>query len=58
MILKPADFARWLDPQNQQPAALKSLLVPWPDDDLEIYPVSKRVGNPGNDDPECIVPVS
>ncbi|MEJ2590836.1 MAG: SOS response-associated peptidase [Candidatus Thiodiazotropha sp.] len=58
VILKPTDFARWLDPQNQQPAALKSLLLPWPDDDLEIYPVSKRVGNPGNDDPECIVPVS
>ena len=58
VILKSTDFAPWLDPQNQQPAALKSLLVPWPDDDLEIYPVSKRVGNPGNDDPECIVPVS
>jgi putative SOS response-associated peptidase YedK len=58
VILRPTDFARWLDPQNQQPAALKSLLLPWPDDDLEIYPVSKRVGNPGNDDPECIVPVS
>ena len=54
VILKPKDFAFWLDPTTQQPARLKPLLRPWPDDDLTLYPVSKRVGNPSYDDPACI----
>lgn len=54
VILKRNDFAAWLDPHNRQVEALKHLLLPWPGDDLDLYPVSKRVGNPSYDDPGCI----
>lgn len=43
----------WLD--TTVPAArLLPLLKPFPDNDLETYPVSTRVNSPKNDSPECI----
>jgi putative SOS response-associated peptidase YedK len=52
IILRPDDYARWLDasvPIDQ----IQSLLVPCPDDELEAYPVSARVNSPKNDDADC-----
>lgn len=46
----------WLDPSLGQEEAL-SLLKPYPDDDMEAYPVSTLVNSPKNDSPDCIVPV-
>ena len=57
VIVKRNDFAAWLDPQNRQVGTLKQLLLPWPDDDLDLYPVNKRVSNPQNDDPGCIAAI-
>jgi putative SOS response-associated peptidase YedK len=37
---------------------LKSLLRPYPADDMVIWPVDKRVGNANNKDPSLIEPVS
>lgn len=44
----------WLDVQFQDKTKLEELLVPCPDDELELYPVSKIVNKPVNDSPECI----
>ena len=56
VILSPSDYGRWLDPSQQEPAALTGLLVPCPADWLDPSPVSSRINNPRNDDPECLVP--
>jgi putative SOS response-associated peptidase YedK len=57
VILDPADYGIWLDPGLHDPKQLKQLLRPCPFEWIEYYPVSRRVGNPANDDPECVRPV-
>jgi putative SOS response-associated peptidase YedK len=57
VILHPKDYDLWLDPQTQDPAALKDLLRPCPADVLEAFPVSTRVNSPALDDPGCIEPL-
>ena len=57
VIIKPEDHERWLDPKDRLPGELADLLVPYPDDDLTGYIVSKWVNSPRNDGPSCIVPI-
>jgi len=53
VILRPEDYARWLDPRT--PAAeLEKLMVPLSGEDLEAYPVDTRVNNPRNEGEECM----
>jgi putative SOS response-associated peptidase YedK len=47
VILDPADYDRWLDPEA--PGA-EELLRPCPAEWLEAVPVSTRVNSPANDD--------
>lgn len=44
----------WLDDSVTDPAILKSLLVPYPAEEMSMYQVSRLVNNPANDRPECI----
>ena len=53
VILDPDAATRWLDPELDDASAL---LVPYPDEALEIYPVSSRVNSPRNDSPDLIQP--
>ena len=53
VILAPEAVPRWLDATCADPAAL---LVAYPDELLEIHPVSRRVNSPRNDSPELIEP--
>ena len=48
----------WLDPELRDPETLRTVLRPYPDEELAAYPVSTRVNKPANDRPECIEPVS
>jgi len=48
-ILAPAGYAAWLDPDAARPD-LEALLVPYPAELMEAWPVSLRVNNPRNDD--------
>jgi putative SOS response-associated peptidase YedK len=57
VILAPADFTRWLDPEMRDAAAVLPLLRPHPAEEMEAYPVGLQVNNPGNDDPACIAPL-
>jgi len=50
VILPRAEYDRWLDPDQEDPAALLPLLRPYPDDMMTAWPVSKRVNSPSNDD--------
>ncbi len=47
----------WLDPAIEDPDMLASVLVPYPDEAMEIYEVSDLVNSAANDGPEVIEPV-
>ena len=57
-VILPADaYAQWLSPDEQPVDALQPLLVPYPGEEMEAYPVSRFVNRPMNDSPECIAPL-
>jgi putative SOS response-associated peptidase YedK len=56
VVLAPADYGRWLDRSQEDPEAVLPLLVPCPADWLSASPVSSRINDPRNDDPDCLVP--
>jgi putative SOS response-associated peptidase YedK len=55
VVLDRADWSRWLDPDETDPAALEPMLVPR-DLDLIAYPVSSHVNDPRHDDAACLAP--
>ena len=57
VILQPKDYDLWLDPEMQEPDALKPLLLSYPSEQMDAYPVSRFVNSPKNDDPRCIEPL-
>jgi len=57
VILAPESWGAWLDPLNQNPAALRPVLRSYPPEQLAAYPVSTQVNRPGNDGPALIEPV-
>jgi putative SOS response-associated peptidase YedK len=57
VILRPADYAAWLDPATD-PHAAAALLRPYPDGEVEAVPVGRLVNSPTNDVPECVLPLA
>jgi putative SOS response-associated peptidase YedK len=55
VILSPDEQEAWLDPNNQH---AESLLRPCQAEEMEAYAVSAIVGNPRNEGPELIVPLT
>jgi putative SOS response-associated peptidase YedK len=58
VILDPKDYDLWLDPNIRDAGKVRRLLGPYPPEEMTAYPVSLRVNNPRNDDPECIEPLA
>ncbi|MDB5314071.1 MAG: hypothetical protein JWO38_8273 [Gemmataceae bacterium] len=56
VIIPNERYRDWLNPATK-PAELKKLLVPFPVEPLEMYPVSDYVNKPGNEGPKCIEPL-
>jgi putative SOS response-associated peptidase YedK len=57
-VILPEDvWDTWLDPTNTDTAALSKLLVPYPAELLEAYPVDTMVNSVQNDGPELIDPL-
>jgi len=54
VVLAPCDYAMWLDPAVEEPAALKHLLAPCGEEELMADPVSTHVNKVANDDPRCV----
>src|SRR5689334_6033300 len=54
LILSPADFDRWLDPETEDPA---DILTAEPDEPLELTPVSAWVNSARHDDARCLEPI-
>lgn len=57
-ILKPQDYAQWLDPGEQPAQRLNRLLRPYPASQMEAYAVSTLVNDPRQDSPVCIAPAA
>lgn len=57
VILNQEDYARWLDPRNQNVSELQALLKPFDAELMRAYPVSTRVNNARNDDAGLLEPV-
>jgi putative SOS response-associated peptidase YedK len=53
VILEPRDYDRWLEPGDPDRPPI-DLLRPYPGERMEAWPVSERVGNVKNDDPELL----
>jgi putative SOS response-associated peptidase YedK len=56
-VIRPADFDRWLLPDETHFEEACALLKPAPDDFMHAHEVSPRVNKAANDDAENIVPV-
>jgi putative SOS response-associated peptidase YedK len=57
VILEPSSYKVWLNPAHENRAQLQALLLPY-NGKLAVYPVSRKVNNPKNDDPACVEPAS
>jgi putative SOS response-associated peptidase YedK len=58
-IILPRDrYEQWLDPKEQDAAAMADLLRPFPADAMEAYPVSRTVNSPKNDVAACVAPIA
>jgi putative SOS response-associated peptidase YedK len=57
-ILRPESELAWIDPSVQDPARALALLVPYPSELMELYPVSSLVNNWENEGEELIAPVT
>jgi putative SOS response-associated peptidase YedK len=58
VILRPEDYALWLDPGVREPEPLQACLQLYPSEALTAYPVSPYVNNVHNDDPQCVEPAT
>jgi len=58
VILKPEAYGPWLNPENQDIAALKKILKKALLTELVGYPVSKQVNSIRNNDATCIDPLN
>jgi putative SOS response-associated peptidase YedK len=57
VILRRDDEEAWLDKQTQS-ARLMSLLVAYPAEEMEAYPVSRALNNPANEGAELMQPIA
>jgi putative SOS response-associated peptidase YedK len=57
VIVAPDAYDVWLDPASEEDE-LNGLLAPYPEDEMEAYPVSRFVNSPSNNDERCIEPTA
>jgi len=57
VIVEPANYDRWLDPETRNVEDVRELLRPAPDDLLEARAVSRRVNRATEDDAQLIEPI-
>jgi putative SOS response-associated peptidase YedK len=57
VIIKSKYESIWLNREQQDIELLQSIMVPYPSEELEAYPVSAAVGNVKNEIADCIEPL-
>ncbi len=58
VILPPENYSVWLDQGFDEKEALSDLLKPYPSEEMEVYPVSRRVNKPANNEPSVVEPAA
>jgi putative SOS response-associated peptidase YedK len=58
VILKPTDYAAWLDPATKTLGTLQAMLHSYPSDDMICRPVSSIVNKADHEGPDCLEPVA
>jgi putative SOS response-associated peptidase YedK len=58
VVLNPAAWPVWLGEASADPPQIKTLLAPYPSEEMTCWPVSARVGNVRNNDPSLIEPIA
>lgn len=58
VMLSPAGAALWLDPDVDDLPILEAVLKPYPDAEMDAYPVSALVNSPRNNAPELLDPLA
>lgn len=58
VILPEDKYTLWLETGEVDTKELKSILVPYPPEEMSYYPVSTYVNNPANESPICIESIS
>jgi putative SOS response-associated peptidase YedK len=56
VLLHARDVPRWLDPTLTEAEQVSDLLGPYPAQEMEVRPVSRRVSDPKSEGPELIQP--
>jgi putative SOS response-associated peptidase YedK len=54
VIIRPEDYAAWLDPELTDVTRIQMMAKPYPERFMEIYPVSRKVNNPLHDSVDLI----
>ena len=57
VIVAPDAYDVWLDPSSERDE-LTGLLAPYPEDEMEAYPVNRFVNSPSNNDSRCVEPAA
>jgi len=57
VIIKPEDYAAWLDTKLTDILKIQAMTQPYPERFMEAYPVSRNVNNPQHDTHDLILPV-
>lgn len=57
VILDNSTATAWLDPKSDPDKLHKTLLLPFPPDNMKAHPVSKKVNNARTDEPDCVDPI-
>ncbi|MCR4300284.1 MAG: SOS response-associated peptidase [Sulfuricaulis sp.] len=52
VILSPQDYDRWLDPEVHEPEQVTSLLKPYSEKEMEMWPVGLGVNSPKHEGQE------
>ena len=58
VILSRVSWPAWLGEEPADPTRLKSMLAPYPSEEMTCWPVRARVGNVKNNDPSLIEPIA
>jgi putative SOS response-associated peptidase YedK len=55
-IIRAEDYRQWLAPNERPTDELAAMLKPYPEAEMEAFPVSKMVNSPANESAKCIDP--
>ncbi len=56
VIIRPEEYATWIDPNLTDIIRIQSMARPYPERLMETYPISRKIDSPQYDSPDLIEP--